>query len=133
MQLAAKVGERLQTPAPRGGFVLLCEGAHLFPLELLESIRQLSNYPINIVLCGFRPLLRRLGRSALNQRVNYRLELDTSTFTTPFKWLLVLAVFAGTAYLGAAWLTHRSASEHSKSGCWRLRGSLPRRSRRTRN
>jgi hypothetical protein len=50
MQLAAKVGERLRDPAPRGGFVLICEGAHLFSGALLESLRQLSNYPINIVL-----------------------------------------------------------------------------------
>lgn len=107
MQLAAKVGDRLREAAPRGGFVLLCEGAHLFSTALLESIRQLNNYPINIVLCGHRPLLRRLARSALNQRVNYRLELDTSTFTTPFKWFVILAVFAGLAYAGTAWLSRK--------------------------
>lgn len=107
MQLAAKVGERLREPAPRGGFVLLCEGAHLFSAALLESIRQLSNYPINIVLCGHRPLLRQLARSALNQRVNYRLELDTATFSTPFKWFVVLAVFAGIAYAGTSWLARQ--------------------------
>jgi hypothetical protein len=109
MQLAAKVGERLREAAPRGGFVLLCEGAHLFSDALLESIRQLSNYPINIVLCGHPPLLRRLARSALNQRVNYRLELDTSPLATPFKWLVVLAVFAGLAYAGTRWLAHKPA------------------------
>lgn len=107
MQLAAKVGERLGEPAPRGGFVLLCEGAHLFSAALLESIRQLSNYPINIVLCGHRPLLRRLARSALNQRVNYRLELDAAAFTKPFKWLVVLLVFAGLAFAGTSWLTRQ--------------------------
>ena len=107
MQLAAKVGDRLRETAPRGGFVLLCEGAHLFSTALLESIRQLSNYPINIVLCGHRPLLRRLARSALNQRVNYRLELDTSPLTTPFKWFVILAVFAGLAYAGTAWLSRK--------------------------
>lgn len=109
MQLAAKVGERLRETAPRGGFVLLCEGAHLFSDALLESIRQLSNYPINIVLCGHRPLLRRLARSALNQRVNYRLALDTAPLATPFKWLIVLAVFAGLAYAGTAWLARKPA------------------------
>ena len=111
MQLAAKVGERLREAAPRGGFVLLCEGAHLFPGALLENIRQLSNYPINIVLCGHRPLLRRLARSALNQRVNYRLELDTSPLATPFKWIVVLAVFAGLAYAGTAWLAQKPTRE----------------------
>lgn len=111
MQLAAKVGDRLREAAPRGGFVLVCEGAHLFSKSLLESIRQLSNYPINIVLCGHRPLLRKLARSSLNQRVNYRLEIDASRFTTPFKWLLVLAVFAALAYAGVAWLARPPARE----------------------
>ncbi|MEK6662388.1 MAG: hypothetical protein AABY73_00850 [Pseudomonadota bacterium] len=111
MQLASKVGERLSEAAPRGGFVLLCEGAHLFSSALLESIRQLSNYPINIVLCGHRPLLRRLARSTLNQRVNYRLELDTSPLATPLKWFVVLAVFAGLAYAGTSWLARKPARE----------------------
>lgn len=111
MRLAAKVGDRLRETAPRGGFVLVCEGAHLFSKSLLESIRQLSNYPINIVLCGHRPLLRKLARSALNQRVNYRLEIDTARFTTPFKWLVVLAVFAGLAYAGVSWLARPPAPE----------------------
>ncbi|MBT9612367.1 MAG: ATP-binding protein [Burkholderiales bacterium] len=111
MQLAAKVGERLCESAPRGGFVLLCEGAHLFSAALLESIRQLSNYPINIVLCGHRPLLRRLSRSTLNQRVNYRLELDSSPLTPPLKWFVVLAVFAGLAYAGTVWLARKPTRE----------------------
>lgn len=111
MALAAKVGERLSEEAPRGGFVLLCEGAHLFPAELLENIRQLSNYPINIVLCGHRPLHRRLARSALNQRVNYRIELDTSPYASPLKWVVVLAVFGGLAYAGASWLSHKPPNE----------------------
>ncbi|MBI5751616.1 MAG: hypothetical protein HZA59_05660 [Hydrogenophilales bacterium] len=111
MQLAAKVGERLREPAPRGGFVLICEGAHLFSGALLESLRQLSNYPIIIVLCGHRRLLRRLARSALNQRVNYRLELDASPLATPFKWFVMLAVFAGLAYAGTAWLARKPTRE----------------------
>ncbi len=111
MQLAFKVGERLCETAPRGGFVLLCESAHLFSAALLESIRQLSNYPINIVLCGHRPLLRRLARSTLNQRVNYRLELDASPLAAPFKWFVILAVFAGLAYAGSSWLAHQPARE----------------------
>lgn len=111
MQLAAKVGDRLRAAAPRGGYVLLCEGAHLFSKSLLESIRQLSNYPINVVLCGHRPLLRKLARSSLNQRVNYRLAIDASRFTTPFKWLLVLVVFAALAYAGVAWLARPPARE----------------------
>ena len=111
MQLAAKVGERLNQAAPRGHFVLLCEGAHLFSNTLLESIRQLSNYPINMVLCGHRPLLRRIARGAFNQRVNYRIELDSMRFTTPFKWLVVLALFAGLAFLGINWLARKPATE----------------------
>ena len=111
MQLAAKVGERLREAAPRGGIVLVCEGAHLFSDALLENIRQLSNYPINIVLCGHRPLLRRLAHSTLNQRVNYRLELDTSPLATPLKWLVVLAVFAGLAYAGISWVARTPAHE----------------------
>jgi len=107
MQLATKVGERLGEQAPTGHFVLLCENAQQFSDALLESIRQLSNYPINIVLCGRPLLLRRLARppfSALKQRVNYRLNLDESTFTGAFKWLLTIIVCAGLAYLGARWL-----------------------------
>lgn len=107
MQLATKVGERLGEKAPAGHFVLLCEGAQQFSDALLESIRQLSNYPINIVLCGRPPLLRRLTRPALfalKQRLNYRLSLDEPTFTDAFKWLLILIVLGGLAYLGARWL-----------------------------
>jgi len=122
MQLAAKVGDRLREAAPRGGFVLICEGAHLFSGVLLESIRQLSNYPINIVLCGHRPLLRRLARSALNQRVNYRLELDTSPLATPFKWFVILAVFAGLAYAGTVWLARKPARE--EGAIHRIRNTL---------
>ena len=106
MQLATKVGERLGEKAPAGHFVLLCENAQQFSDALLESIRQLSNYPINIVLCGRPLLLRRLARStlfALTQRLNYRLNLDESKFTGAFKWLLTLIVFGGLAYLGARW------------------------------
>ena len=107
MQLATKVGERLGEKAPAGHFVLLCENAQQFSDALLESIRQLSNYPINIVLCGRPLLLRRLARPtlfALTQRLNYRLNLDESKFTGAFKWLLTLIVFGGLAYLGARWL-----------------------------
>lgn len=111
MQLAAKVGERLNQAAPRGSFVLLCEGAHLFSKALLEAIRQLSNYPINIVLCGHRPLLRHIARASLNQRVNYRIELDAVHFTTAFKWLVVLVIFAGVAYAGISWLSRKPAKE----------------------
>ena len=106
MQLANKVGERLGEQAPSGHYVLVCENAQQFSDALLEGIRQLSNYPINIVLCGRPLLLRRLARStlcALKQRLNYRLNLDESTFTGAFKWLLTLVAIGGLAYLGARW------------------------------
>lgn len=110
MQLATKVGERLRTQAPSGHFVLLCENAQQFSDALLESIRQLSNYPINVVLCGRPLLLRRLARpalSALKQRLNYRLNLDEPTFTGGFKWLFILTIFGSLAYLGMHWLAEK--------------------------
>jgi len=114
MQLAAKVGERLNEPAPTGHFVLLCEGAQQFSDPLLEAIRQLSNYPINIVLCGRPQLLRRLARpalSALKQRLNYRLDLDQSPFAGRLKWLLIFLVFSGLAYFFAHWLAQTPAAK----------------------
>ena len=114
MQVATKVGERLGEAAPSGHFVLVCENAQLFSENLLESVRQLSNYPINIVLCGRPLLLRRLARptlSAFKQRLNYRLNLDEPTFTGAFKWLLTLIVFGGLAYLGAHWLAETPPSK----------------------
>ena len=107
-QLAAKVGTILKEGAASGHFVLLCEGAHQFSDALLETIRQLSNYPINIVLCGRPRLLRRLARpalGALKQRLNYRLDLDESRFAGSLKWLPIFLVFGALAYFGAHWLT----------------------------
>lgn len=104
MQLATQVGERLQEKAPNGNFVLLCEGAQAYSSALLESIRQLSNYPINIVLSGRPKLLRRLwwpGLRALKQRLNYQLELTPWEFTHTFKWLFLL--MAVSAVLVFAW------------------------------
>jgi hypothetical protein len=115
MQVATKVGERLGEAAPSGHFILVCENAQLFSEALLESIRQLSNYPINIVLCGRPMLLRRLGRPALSafkQRLNYRLNLDESTFTGAFKWLLALLIFGGLAYFGMRWLAETPAPKN---------------------
>lgn len=100
-QLATYVGERLREDAPQGSYVLLCEGAHQYTSALLENIRQLSNYPINIVISGRPKLLRMLWRPslyALKQRLNYRLDLNEWQFTNAFKWLLALAVIAGAAY-----------------------------------
>ncbi len=116
MQVATKVGERLSEAAPSGYFVLVCENAQLFSQDLLESIRQLSNYPINIVLCGRPVLLRRLSRPALSafkQRLNYQLNLDESTFTGAFKGLLALLFFGGIAYVGIRWLAEAPAPIHA--------------------
>lgn len=111
MQLATEIGNRLQENAPIGNFVLLCEGAHEYSNALLESIRQLSNYPINIVLSGRPKLYRRLWRPALSTlrlRMNYRLDLNEWRFTHAFKWLLALtlviavAIFAWQRLMGEA-------------------------------
>lgn len=106
MQLATYVGERLREDAPQGNYVLLCEAAHQYTSALLENIRQLSNYPINIVISGRPKLLRRLWRPslfALKQRLNYRLDLNEWQFTGAFKWLLALAIIGGVAYFGWRW------------------------------
>ena len=106
MQLATYVGERLREDAPQGNYVLLCEGAHQYAGALLENIRQLSNYPINIVVSGRPKLLRRLwlpSLYALKQRLNYRLDLNERRFTRAFIWLSVLAATGGTAYFIWLW------------------------------
>jgi len=108
MQTATYVGERLREDAPQGNYVLLCEAAHQYTSVLLENIRQLSNYPINIVLSGRPKLLRRLWRPslfALKQRLNYRLNLNEWQFTSAFKWLLFLALIGGAAYFAWHWNT----------------------------
>jgi len=107
MQLATKVGDRLRENAPNGNFVLLCEGAHNYSNALLESIRQLSNYPINIVLSGRPKIHRRLWRpalSALKQRFNYRLDLNERKFTRAFVWLVVLIVVGVTMFFVTRWI-----------------------------
>ncbi len=114
MQLAIKVGERLRESAPSGNFVLLCEAAHDYSNELLESIRQLSNYPINIVLCGRPKLYRRMWRpalSALRQRMNYRLDLNEWHFTSAFKWLTALLILGAAASFAWHWLSERAIDE----------------------
>lgn len=107
MQLATQVGERLQEKAPNGNFVLLCEGAQAYSSALLESIRQLSNYPINIVLSGRPKLLRRLwwpGLRALKQRLNYQLELTPWEFTHTFKWLFLLMAVSAALIFAWRWI-----------------------------
>lgn len=106
MQLATKVGDRLVEQAANGNFVLLCEGAHEYSNVLLESIRQLSNYPINIVLSGKPKLYRRLWRpalSALRQRMNYRIDLNEWHFTGAFKWLLALLALGAALFFAWQW------------------------------
>lgn len=100
---AVQVGERLDAPARNGNYVLLCEGAHLYSDALLETIRQLSNYPINIVLCGRSLLLRRLHRGrlrGLRQRINYRLSLDEPSVFTNLKWPAAAVSLGLLLYLG---------------------------------
>jgi hypothetical protein len=114
MQLATYVGERLREAAPQGNYVLLCEAAHQYASALLENIRQLSNYPINIVISARPKLLRRLWHPALfalKQRLNYRLDLNEWQFTRAFKWLLALALVGGTAYLAWRWQSEAGASK----------------------
>ena len=116
MQLAAKVGDRLRESAPQGNFVLLCEGAQNYSNALLESIRQLSNYPINIVLSGRPTLLRRLWRpalSALKQRFNYRLDLNEGKFTWSFMILMLLLFVCVALFFGRDWIPalHQSQPE----------------------
>lgn len=79
VQTASRVGHRLQQPAPRGRFVLLCEAVDQYPLATLEAIRQISNYPVSIVLVGGHALNRRLRRASLRplrQRVTHQLSLN---------------------------------------------------------
>lgn len=98
-----QVGERLRAPARNGKYVLVCEAAHSYSDELLEAIRLLNNYPINIVLCGRPLLLRRLNSGPLRnlrQRANYRLSLDeTSTFSS-LKWPAIFLAVGLLLYLG---------------------------------
>jgi hypothetical protein len=114
MQLATKVGDRLREKAPNGNFVLLCEGAHNYSNTLLESIRQLSNYPMNIALTGRPKLHRRLWRpalSALKQRFNYRLDLNERKFTRAFILLMVLLVVSMAVFLAKRWIPEGAGSK----------------------
>ena len=102
-QLATQLGMRLRQDAPQGNFVLLCEGAQNYSAALLENIRQLSNYPINIVLSGKPKLLRRLwrpGMFALRQRLNYRLSLNEWTLASVLKLLFALIGLGAGLWLG---------------------------------
>jgi hypothetical protein len=102
VQLAARLGQRLQQPAPRGRFVLLCEAADQYPLPTLEAIRQISNYPVSIVLVGSFALTRRLRRSSLRplrQRITHQLSLNRFG-AGPWLWLLLALAVAA---LGLLW------------------------------
>ena len=98
VQLAARIGHRLQQPAPRGRYVLLCEAADQYALSTLEAIRQISNYPVSIVLVGGHGLTRRLRRSSLRplrQRVTHQLALNRLAFFTARLWLALAVLLAG--------------------------------------
>lgn len=98
LPLAARIGRRLMQPAPRGRFVLLCEAADRYQDETLEAVRQLSNYPVSIVLAGSHRLWRRLKArrlAPLSQRITHRLALNRSgLLANPF-WPTVLLLLAG--------------------------------------
>ncbi|MEJ5211332.1 MAG: hypothetical protein WHV61_07885 [Burkholderiales bacterium] len=98
LPLAARVGRRLMQPAPRGRFVLLCEAADRYEDATLEVVRQLSNYPLSIVLAGSHRLLRRLKArrlAPLFQRITHRLALNRSgLWANPF-WPTLLLLLAG--------------------------------------
>ncbi len=96
--VAARVGQRLSQAAPKGRFVLLCEGADRYEDATLEAVRQISNYPVSIVLAGRPALLRRLRRrrlAPLKSRVTHRLALNRhGLLANPF-WLTVALLLAG--------------------------------------
>lgn len=102
IQLASRIGHRLQQPAPRGRYVLLCEAADQYALPALEAIRQISNYPVSIVLVGGHGLSRRLRRASLRplrQRVTHQLSLNRFSMLTARFWLALLGLVAGGALL----------------------------------
>lgn len=105
--VAARVGQRLSERAAKGHYVLLCEGAHTYRPGMLEVVRQLSNYPINIVLVGKRGMLGRFRRATggnLNQRINYQLDMIGPQAGRWLKTPLIALIVASLAYLGAQWL-----------------------------
>lgn len=108
--VAARVGQRLSEKAGKGHYVLLCEGAHSYSPGMLEVVRQLSNYPINIVLIGRRGMLRRFRRAtggSLNQRINYQLDMSSTDTGRWLKHLLTAIMVAALAYVAAQWLGQR--------------------------
>lgn len=112
-QLAARVGQRLQEPAPKGRFVLLCEGADQYELATLEAIRQLSNHPVSIVLVGGHALRRRLRQRSLaplQQRVTHQLAL-TRQLPTPSFWLTLVVLLGGGSALMYSLLPERHTED----------------------
>ena len=112
VQIASRIGHRLQQPAPRGRFVLLCEAADQYPLPTLEAIRQISNYPVSIVLVGSHALTRRLRRASLKplrQRITHQLSLNRYGLAS-WGWLaIILAVLAFAGY----WYMQPSAEQRA--------------------
>ncbi len=105
---AARVGERLTEAGARKRHVLICEEAQRYPERTLEALRQLSNHPVNIVLCGTRQLLRRLASpslAAFKQRINYRLDLDAAGFSRHARPLGIGLFLAALAYAATLWWT----------------------------
>lgn len=97
---AARVGQRLMQPAPKGQFVLLCEGADQYGDATLEAIRQISNYPVSIVLAGSHRLHRRLGArrlAPLKARVTHTLALNRRWLAKLFWPTVLLLVGLGGA------------------------------------
>lgn len=107
LPVAARVGQRLLLPAPKGRFVLLCEAADAYEEATLEAIRQISNYPVGIVLAGTPRLLRRLAArplAALRQRVTHQLALSRRGFSANPFWPTVTLLVLGGGGLIYYWL-----------------------------
>jgi hypothetical protein len=101
VQPAARVGQRLRHPAPTGRYVLLCEGADRYAAETLEVVRQISNYPVSIVLAGSHALkwrLRRASLAPLRQRITHQLALTLGdTPRRPFRTAAFIAALSAAA------------------------------------
>lgn len=112
-ELAAQVGRRLDAPAPKGRYILLCEGTERYETATLEAIRQISNHPVSIALVGGHSLLQRLHRRSLaplRQRVTHRLALNRRLPSAAF-WLALVVLLGAGAALMFPLLAERPADE----------------------